>query len=102
MESKSECDLVQQASGQELVKDTAERNAQDMSQGFESRGYKQDIISTADNEAKSLPREQLLVQKQKEEPNSYQLYFVTQYSSEANRIIKGNWDILKSDSSLQF
>lgn len=45
-----------------------------------------------------------MIPKQKNDENTNQVYFVTQYSSEANqikRIIKQNWSILTSDCQLR-
>lgn len=75
-----------------------------MSQRFEKRGYKHKTINTAYIKTKSVTREQLLVKKQRQQQSSNQVYFVTQYSSEANgikQIIEKNWDILKCDSLLR-
>lgn len=81
------------------------RNAQDINQRFKKIGYNHKTIYTAYDKAKCLTREQLLVQKQKQQQQcSDQVSFVTQYSRQANRIkqiIKRNWDILESDSSLR-
>lgn len=81
-----------------------ERNAQDMHQRFKTRGYQKRTILRAYNKAKCLPREQLLVSKEKNQQRSDNVYFVTQYSNHANkikRIIERNWDLLKSDSVLR-
>lgn len=49
-----------------------------MSQEGTNRGYKHKTTFTAYNKEKRLTREQLLV-------HNYQVYFVEQYSSEANK-----------------
>lgn len=81
-----------------------ELNAQEMTDRFLKRGYNDKTIHAAYNRAKSLPREQLLDKKQDNAQCPNQVYFVTQYSSEAHKIkqiIKKNWDILTSDVSLR-
>ncbi len=75
-----------------------------MSLRFKTRGYQHKTVFRAYNKAKCLPREQLLVHKQKDQLDSDQVYFATQYSNQANKIkqiVKRNWDILKSDSVLR-
>ncbi|KAJ0060014.1 hypothetical protein NL108_018667 [Boleophthalmus pectinirostris] len=81
-----------------------EKNAQDMSCRFKNRGYTDSTLSLAYNRAKSLNREELLTQKPKKNVSTNQVYFVTEYGTEANRIkqiIKQNWSILRSDSTLR-
>lgn len=61
-------------------------------------------MSSAYNRAKSLNREELLIQKSKQTGQSNQVFFVTEYSTEAHRIkqiIKQNWGILRSDNMIR-
>lgn len=84
--------------------DVFDKNAQDMIQTFKKRGYKHKTLDKAYSRVKEISREQLLVQKQRQQQVPNQVYFVTQYSSQANKIkqiIKKNWDIIKSDTILR-
>lgn len=84
--------------------DVFDKNAQDMIQRFKKRGYKHKTLDKAYSRVKEISREQLLVQKQRQQQVPNQVYFVTQYSSQANKIkqiIKKNWDIIKSDTILR-
>ena len=80
-----------------------ETHAEEMGQRFKNRGYKAQTVSNAYQRAKNLNRNDLLIPKQKEESTN-QVYFVTEYSSEANQIkhiVKHNWSILTSDCLLR-
>lgn len=75
-----------------------------MIQRFRARGYQHKTIFRAHKKAKCLSREQWLTPKQKEQQNSDQVYFVTQYSDHVNtnkHIVKRNWDILTSGCALR-
>ena len=75
----------------------------DMQQRFRQRGYQQCTLDQAHNRAMSLDRGNLLTPKPQQE-HTQKPYFVTHYSKEAlqiKHIIKKNWGIIESDSSLQ-
>ena len=81
-----------------------ETNAVDMTQRFKDRGYTNRSVFSAYSRAKSLKREELLIQKPKQNEKPNKVFFVTEYSTEANRIkqiIKQNWSILRSDGGLR-
>lgn len=78
--------------------------AQDMTQRFKERGYKNSVINKAYNKVRNISRDELLRQKRESQDSDNSVYFVTQYSTDANRIkkiIKSNWEIGMSDPYLR-
>lgn len=70
---------------------------------FKQRGYPPGILTQAHNRVLSLERRKLLSPKPKQE-QTQKLCFVTRYSKEAvqiKHIIKKNWDIVESDTSVR-
>ena len=81
-----------------------ETQADDMASRFRDRGYKAEVISRAQNKAKGIHRHNLLIKKKRRNTTQSRPYFVTQYSTAANkisRVIKDNWGIIESDPTLR-
>ena len=75
-----------------------------MASRFMNRGYKEEVVSRAHNKAKGINRHNLLIKKKRHSTTQPRPYFVTQYSTAANkisRVIKDNWGIIESDPTLR-
>lgn len=74
-----------------------------MSKRFQERSYRKSVISTAQTRAASTSRHCLLQSSNKRKNKKSNVCFVTRHSTKAKqikKIIQSNWDILRSDPSL--
>ena len=79
------------------------QQATDMHHRFTYRGYKKHTLQQAYNKAKTQERRQLF-HKNVRQPKPSQIYFTTQYSTNAHKIkhiIQKNWSIVQSDPDLK-
>lgn len=78
--------------------------ADSMARRFSDRAYRPEVINQAYTKARTLQRDTLLTKNERRREKQSRPFFVTTYSTQAERIrhlIRNNWSIIESDAQLR-